>query len=122
MVSSNPALALAAGVLLATLGGCVGWLPDSATRENHASLYNEFYEAHLNEDDERAELIAARLDLCGRQLFVKRNGLLTALCLQREYEGEPTFGGIYDLFTADACGSGRMPAMDMVVEPAVAPR
>jgi len=85
------------------LGACSSWLPDSATQQNQTVLYGEFYEANLGNDAERADHLARKLELCGRQLYVKDKGFLTALKQRDGQDTDTSIGDMVDLFTEDAC-------------------
>lgn len=85
------------------LGGCSSWLPESATQENQAVLYGEFYKANLGDDFKRADHLARKLELCGRQLYLKDKGFFTALGQQDEHGDDTSIAEVVDLFTEDAC-------------------
>ena len=103
-VSGRPPLGLTAALAAVSLNGCAGWLPDTATEANHARLYQEFYEANLDEDLERADALARRLELCGRQLYLKDEGFLGAMQKQEKHGGgKVTVVEMVDLFSEDAC-------------------
>lgn len=85
------------------LGACSSWLPNSATQDNHTLLYGEFYKANFGNDATRADALASRLELCGRQLYLKDKGFFTALRQQEEHGSETSLAEIVDLFTEDAC-------------------
>lgn len=90
-------------LLAGLLGGCTSWLPDSATQDNRTLLYGEFYKASLSNDPARADILAQKLELCGRQLYLKDKGLFTALEQQEDHGTETSIGEMVALFTEDAC-------------------
>lgn len=90
-------------LLAGMLGGCASWLPDSATQNNRTLLYGEFYDANLGNDPARADDLARKLELCGRQLYLKDKGFLTALRQQSEHGEDTSIGEMVALFTEDAC-------------------
>lgn len=86
-----------------SLGACASWLPESAKQDNHTLLYGEFYEANLSNDATRADHLARKLELCGRQLYVKDKGFLSALAQGKEHDANTSIGEMIALFTEDAC-------------------
>jgi len=97
-------------LLAGSLGGCASWLPDSATQDNRTLLYGEFYKANLSNEPARADELARKLELCGRQLYIKDKGFFTALKQQEEHGTDASIGEIVELFTEDACEVSDEPA------------
>ena len=137
MVEHNPpgrsgVIGRSSAVLLACLlGGCASWLPNSATQDNRTLLYGEFYEANLGNDPAQADILAQKLELCGRQLYLKDKGIFTALEQQEEHGTETSIGEMVALFTEDACKvpdaglpatAGESSERDTTTSPNAAPR
>lgn len=83
--------------------GCASLLPDSATQENRNLLYSQFYEAGFSDTGAGTDELARKLELCGRQLYVKDKGLFGAMRTQEKHGEEVSFGDVVALFTEDAC-------------------
>lgn len=90
-------------LLAGALGACASWVPESAKQDNHTLLYGEFYEANLNNDATRADHLARKLELCGRQLYLKDKGFFSALAQEKEQDTGTSIGEMVALFTEDAC-------------------
>lgn len=89
-----------AGILLA---GCTTMIPDSATQENQTLLYGKFYEAGFKDTGLDTDELARKLELCGRQLYVKDKGFFGAMREQEKHGKDVSIGEVVDLFTEDAC-------------------